>query len=105
VAARWWRLYGFPRDVRLWAAFAVHDIGYVGRTSVEGPGAEAHVELGARIMGKLFGAEWAEFSKLCGIRGNFKRFLGQRGMGVRGKVSASPLAPLSNVETKGLQRC
>jgi hypothetical protein len=56
-------------------------------------------------MGKLFGAEWAEFSKLCGIRGNFKRFLGQRGMGVRGKVSASPLAPLSNVETKGLQRC
>lgn len=63
TAAAWWRLYGFPRDVRLWAAFILHDFGYFGRTSVEGPGAEAHVELGARIMGKLFGAEWAEFCR------------------------------------------
>ena len=31
--------------------------------SIEGPGAEAHVELGARIMGKLFGAQWAEFCR------------------------------------------
>jgi hypothetical protein len=102
VAAGWWKLYGFPRDVRLWLSFALHDIGYVGRSFMEGPEAEAHVELGARIMGKLFGRDWAEFSKLCGIRGNFKRFLGQRGMGVRGKGAASPLAPLSNVETDGV---
>ena len=63
TAAAWWRLYGFPRDVRLWAAFILHDVGYFGRTSVEGFGAEAHVELGARIMGKLFDAEWAEFCR------------------------------------------
>jgi len=31
-------------------------------------------------MGLLFGESWAAFSKLCGIRGNFKRFLGQRWM-------------------------
>ena len=63
VAAGWWKLYGFPRDVRLWVSFALHDVGYVGRNSMEGPGAEAHVELGARIMGKLFGADWAEFCR------------------------------------------
>ena len=63
VAFAWRRLYRFPRDPRLWLAFALHDVGYIGRTSVEGPGAEAHVELGARIMGKLFGAEWAEFCR------------------------------------------
>ena len=54
----WWRLFGFPWDPRLWAAFALHDLGYVGRESVEGAGSEAHVELGGRIMTKLFGDEW-----------------------------------------------
>ena len=29
VAWGWARLFGFPRDVRLWFAFALHDIGYV----------------------------------------------------------------------------
>ena len=28
LAAGWWKLYGFPGDVRLWAAFWLHDIGY-----------------------------------------------------------------------------
>ncbi len=105
IALAWRRLYGFPCDPRLWLAFLLHDAGYFGKRSMEGREGETHVELGARIMGSLFGAEWADFSKLCGIRRNFKRFLGQRGMGVRGKGAASPLAPLSNVETKGLQRC
>ena len=53
-------------------------------------------------MGQLFGTQWAELYKLCGIREHFKSFLGQQGMGVWGKGAASPLAPLSNVETNGL---
>lgn len=28
VAWAWWRLYGFPRDARLWVAFFVHDLVY-----------------------------------------------------------------------------
>jgi hypothetical protein len=63
VAAGWWKLYGVPHDARLWLSFALHDIGYFGRSSMEGPEAEAHVESGARIMGKLFGADWAEFCR------------------------------------------
>ncbi len=63
VAVGWWKLFGFPRDVRLWVAFFVHDAGYMGRTLMEGPEAERHVELGARIMGKVFGVEWAEFCR------------------------------------------
>lgn len=31
VAAAWTKLYGFPRDIRLWAAFFVHDLGYWGK--------------------------------------------------------------------------
>jgi hypothetical protein len=63
VAVGWWKLYGFPHDLRLWLSFALHDIGYFGRNSMEGPEAEAHVELGAHIMGKLFGRDWAEFCR------------------------------------------
>jgi hypothetical protein len=67
VAAAWWRLYGFPYDPRLWFAFALHDAGYLGRSSMEGPGGETHVELGAKIMGAIFGAKWKEFC-LCHSR-------------------------------------
>lgn len=54
VAAAWWRLYGFPRDPRLWVAFFIHDLGYIGKPNMDGPEGEAHPELGARIMGELF---------------------------------------------------
>jgi hypothetical protein len=63
LAAAWRRLYGFPRDPRLWLAFLLHDAGYFGKRSMEGREGETHVELGARIMGWLFGAEWAEFCR------------------------------------------
>jgi len=58
VFAAWTRLFGFPWDPRLWIAFAIHDLGYVHRSTVEGAGSEQHVELGGRIMTKLFGDEW-----------------------------------------------
>ncbi len=60
VAWGWTRLFGFPWDPRLWFAFALHDIGYLGRKDMDGADGEQHVVLGARIMGALFGAAWAD---------------------------------------------
>ena len=54
VALAWSKLYGFPWDPRLWVAFFVHDIGYLGKPNMDGPEGERHVELGARIMHRLF---------------------------------------------------
>lgn len=63
VAAAWWKLYGFPLDPRLWIAFFVHDIGYIGKPNMDGPEGERHVLLGARIMGALFGPQWRDFTQ------------------------------------------
>ncbi len=60
VAWGWKRLFGFPWDIRLWFAFALHDIGYWGRDDMDGVSGEEHVVVGARIMGWLFGPEWAD---------------------------------------------
>lgn len=62
VAEAWRRLYGFPFDPRLWVAFFVHDIGYLGKPNMDGPEGETHVELGARIM-SIFGPAWSDFSR------------------------------------------
>lgn len=63
VAVAWWRLYGFPCDVRLWVAFFVHDLGYVGKPNMDGPEGELHVEWGAHLMERLFGPEWGDFCR------------------------------------------
>ncbi len=57
VAWAWTKLFGFPWDPRLLVAFAVHDIGYLGRDDMDGESGEEHVVLGARLMGWLFGPE------------------------------------------------
>lgn len=62
VAFGWWRIYGFPWDPRLWVAFFVHDIGYIGKPNMDGLEGETHCELGARIMGALFGNDWHDFA-------------------------------------------
>ena len=62
IAAGWRRLYGFPWDVRLWAAFFLHDLGYLGSPNMEGPEGEEHVQFGAKLMGLLFGGAWADFT-------------------------------------------
>lgn len=77
VAAAWWHLYGLPWDPRLWVAFFVHDLGYIGKTNMDGEEGERHPLLGARIMHYLFdwpawivdtdildGWRWSEFSLL-----------------------------------------
>jgi hypothetical protein len=51
----WWKLFGFPRNFRLWIAFIVHDWGYWGKSNMDGKGeGENHPLLGANIMHKLF---------------------------------------------------
>ena len=61
VAYAWSRLFGFPWDPRLWLAFLVHDVGYVGKVNMEGSEGQQHVVLGGRIMGWLCGLEWRDF--------------------------------------------
>lgn len=57
VVAAWWKLNGFPWDPRLWVAFFVHDLGYIGKPNMDGPEGEKHVEFGAAIMSRLFDSE------------------------------------------------
>ena len=57
LAIAWQKLYGFPYDPRLWVAFFVHDLGYFGKSNMDGEEGERHPEFGARIMGRLFDGE------------------------------------------------
>ena len=61
LAIAWTKLYGFPCDFRLWIAFLVHDWGYYGKRDMDGAEGQTHPELGANIMGYLFGDEWRRF--------------------------------------------
>ena len=54
MAWAWWKLYGFPLDPRLWAAFFLHDLGYWGKPNMDGPEGETHVEWAAHVMTALF---------------------------------------------------
>lgn len=60
----WWQLYGFPRDPRLWVAFVVHDWGYWGKHAMDDAEGQRHPELGGRIMARLFGQAWGNFTRL-----------------------------------------
>src|ERR1039458_8644569 len=62
VAVGWSILFRFPWDLRLWAAFFLHDLGYLFTENMDGPEGEEHVHLGAKIMGLLFGDWWADFT-------------------------------------------
>lgn len=61
VAWAWFKLYGFPFDPRLWIAFFIHDLGYIGKPNMDGPEGERHPYFAARVMGILFGAKWYNF--------------------------------------------
>jgi hypothetical protein len=68
VAEAWRRLYGFPRDPRLWIAFFVHDLGYWGKKKMDNEEGERHPKLGADIMGWLFDRD-TKFAKWFDRRG------------------------------------
>lgn len=62
TALAWEKLYGVPKDPRLWLAFFVHDLGYIYCHDLDGPEGEEHVRLGARIMRWVGGARWEAFT-------------------------------------------
>ncbi len=62
VMIAWIKLYGFPWDPRLWVAFFVHDLGYLGKPNMDGKEGITHPELGAKIM-SIFGESWADFTR------------------------------------------
>jgi hypothetical protein len=62
VAAAWAQLFGFPWDPRLWFAFFLHDLGYIGKPNMDGDEGEQHPYWGAFVMGALFGRRWYEFT-------------------------------------------
>lgn len=64
LALAWWKLYGAPLDPRLWIAFLVHDLGYWGKADMDGDEGQRHPELGGRIMARLFGQAWGDFTRL-----------------------------------------
>lgn len=67
VALGWWKLYGFPWDPRLWVAFLLHDIGYLGKPNMDGPEGERHPWTGAEICSWLFDtSDDVGFPSICG---------------------------------------
>ena len=68
VARAWTRLYGFPRDPRIWVCFFLHDIGYWGMPNMDGPEGEEHPRLGAGWVSALFDNERDEPWALLGPR-------------------------------------
>lgn len=62
VAIAWWKLYGFPKDWRLWVSFFVHDIGYFNCSNMDGEEGEAHALIGGVLMSWWFGKEWGDFT-------------------------------------------
>lgn len=48
-------------DPRLWLAFFLHDIGYIGKPNMDGDEGETHPELACRLMNRWFGAPWGQF--------------------------------------------
>ena len=61
TALAWWKLFGVPYDPRLWVAFFVHDLGYLGKPDMDGDRGELHPILGAKIM-SVFGKNWYGFA-------------------------------------------
>lgn len=62
LAFAWYEMYGFPYDPRLWIAFFVHDLGYIGKAKMDDSKGELHPYWGACLMGVLFGKGWFDFT-------------------------------------------
>jgi hypothetical protein len=73
VAKAWHALYGWKpvidryvgyvslKDPRLWLAFFLHDIGYIGKEKMDDPSGERHPYTGAAILRSVFGPGWYYF--------------------------------------------
>jgi hypothetical protein len=54
VLLAWMDLYGWPKPWELFCIL-VHDLGYLGKSDMDGDSGELHPELGAKIAGFFFG--------------------------------------------------
>lgn len=54
----WHKLYGEWPDLRTCVCIFFHDVGYLGCKNMDGPEGQNHTELGARIVGRLFGPKY-----------------------------------------------
>lgn len=62
----WVKIHGWTKDLldpRLHFAFLLHDIGYWGCESMDGPDGEMHPVKGSEIMRKLFGDDWGNLCR------------------------------------------
>ena len=59
VFLAWWKLYGFPWDPRLWLAFFLHDLGYIGKPNMDGLEGDTHPRWAAARM-NVFGKRWRD---------------------------------------------
>ena len=75
VALAWWKLFGFPRDLRLWFAFFLHDLGYWSCPDMDGEEGEKHVEWGALQMYRHFDSPGFPFP----TRNVINRIFGDKG--------------------------
>lgn len=60
VILAWRHIYGTYPSWRMLICIIVHDLGYVGCSTIDGEDGERHVELGARIAGWLFGSRYRD---------------------------------------------
>lgn len=54
VLVAWFKLYSWPKELPIYISFICHDLGYLGKTNMDGPEGETHPESGAQIMHRLF---------------------------------------------------
>lgn len=108
VAWGWWKLYGFRRielrrsyelggrwritstsilSPRLWLAFFVHDVGYIGKPNMDGAEGETHPEVGAKIMRVICGDAWGDF-----VLTHSRYYAKRLGIGVSALCMADKLA-------------
>lgn len=54
VAWGWYKLFGWPGDLRIWICFFIHDWGYWGKDDMDGEIGSTHPEYGADLAHWLF---------------------------------------------------
>lgn len=64
VGRAWRALVGRWPSWREWICIFLHDVGYWGKPNIDGPEGRRHPEVGAKLVGKLLGPAWAEFTIL-----------------------------------------
>jgi hypothetical protein len=92
VALAWRSMFGFPRDLRLWLCFLVHDWGYWGKEDMDGESGRKHPWPGAVLAHRLLDRgpgisyAWMDFCLY------HSRYIAEKGMIFERPVSRLALA-------------